>query len=29
VSERENGTLEMLNPGEVRKYKLEIAMLWT
>jgi hypothetical protein len=29
VAERENGTLEMLNPGEVRKYKLEIAMLWT
>ena len=26
VAEREKGTLEMLNPGDVRKYKLEVAI---
>jgi hypothetical protein len=25
--ERENGDLEMLEPGQIRKYKIEIAIL--
>jgi len=27
VAERENGNLEMLEPGQIRKYKIEIAIL--
>jgi hypothetical protein len=27
AAERENSTLEMVNPGEIRKYKIEVAIL--